>query len=32
MMNNEEELVLIKKLKLIDSNLFSDLQDIEKFC
>ena len=32
MTNNEEELVLIGRLKSMDSDLFSDLQDIEKFC
>ncbi|MFH2047522.1 MAG: hypothetical protein ABIK92_20535 [Pseudomonadota bacterium] len=32
MMNNEEELVLVSRLKSMDSKLYSDLQDIEKFC
>ena len=32
MTNNEEELVLIGRLKSMDTGLFSNLQDIEKFC
>jgi len=32
MTNNEDEMVLVAKLKSMDPSLFSDLRDIEKFC